>query len=61
MTAEELRESGLRIFGPDRGWQSRMAEALGVDRASLSRWLSGTVPIPGPVASAVTCWRDKPL
>lgn len=56
MTAEEFRQAGLQMFGPDRGWQSRLADALGTDRASVSRYLSGTVPIPGPVLAAVQCW-----
>jgi len=54
MTSDELRQAGLILFGPDRGWQSRLAEALGIDRASVTRYLSGQVP--GPVAAAMTCW-----
>lgn len=55
MTSEELRQAGLELFGPERGWQARLAGALGVDRASVTRYLSaGTVP--GPVAAAVKCW-----
>jgi transcriptional regulator with XRE-family HTH domain len=56
MTAEEFRQAGLALFGPERGWQSRLAEALGVDRASVTRYLSGAVP--GPVSAAVLCWLD---
>jgi hypothetical protein len=57
MTSEELRQAGLLLFGPERGWQARLAEALGVDRASVTRYLSaGTVP--GPVAAAVECWLN---
>jgi hypothetical protein len=56
VTAEELRRAGQQLFGADRGWQTRFADALGVDRASLTRWLSGSVPIPGPVQAAVKCW-----
>ncbi|MCW5696065.1 MAG: helix-turn-helix transcriptional regulator [Bauldia sp.] len=56
MTAEEFRQAGLLLFGPERGWQSRFADALGTDRASISRYLSGTVPIPGPVLAAVQSW-----
>lgn len=59
MTAEELRAAGMKLFGSERGWQSRFSAALGVDRASLSRWLSGSVPVPGPVAAAVRCWLDR--
>lgn len=56
MSAEDLRVAGLKLFGPERGWQSRLAEALGVNRAAVTRWLSGSVPVPGPVEVAVSCW-----
>lgn len=56
MSAEDLRQAGLKLFGPGRGWQSRMADALGVNRAAVSRWLSGSVPVPGPVEAALTAW-----
>lgn len=56
MTAEELRLAAIGLFG-ERGWMSRLAEALGVDRSSVSRWFSG-VPVPGPVAAAVTAWLE---
>lgn len=60
MTAEQFRRLALRLFGPERGWQSRCAEALGVDRASVSRWISGAITtIPGPVAAAMTAWDEK--
>lgn len=54
MTAEELRAASILLFG-DRGWMSRLAEALEVDRSSVSRWFAG-LPVPGPVAAAVTAW-----
>ena len=54
MTAEELRRAAIVLFG-ERGWMSRLAEALGVDRSSVSRWFSG-LPVPGPVAAAMTAW-----
>lgn len=57
MTSEELRQAGMRLFGPHRGWQARMARELGVDRASVTRYLSG--PVPGPVAAAITCWLHR--
>jgi hypothetical protein len=59
MTAEQFRQLALKLFGPERGWQTRCAEALGTDRASVSRWVSGAVPtVPGPVAAAMTCWNE---
>ena len=54
MTPEELRRSAILIFG-ERGWMSRLAEALGVDRSTVSRWFAG-LPVPGPVAAAVRAW-----
>ncbi|PVM83418.1 hypothetical protein [Caulobacter endophyticus] len=54
MTPEALRQAAITLFG-DRGWMSRLAEHLGVDRSSVSRWFAG-LPVPGPVAAAVEAW-----
>jgi hypothetical protein len=54
VTAEELRRAAITLFG-ERGWMSRLSEALGVDRSSVSRWFAG-LPVPGPAAAAVTAW-----
>ncbi|HEY3811587.1 MAG TPA: hypothetical protein VGL66_00050 [Caulobacteraceae bacterium] len=54
MTAEELRRAAITLFG-ERGWMSRLSEALGVDRSSVSRWFAG-LPVPGPAAAAVRAW-----
>lgn len=54
MTAEQLRQAAILLFG-DRGWMSRLAEALDVDRSTVSRWFAG-LPIPGPVAAAIWSW-----
>ena len=54
MDPETLRQAAILLFG-ERGWQSRLSEALGVDRSSVSRWFAG-LPVPGPVASAVRAW-----
>jgi len=54
MEPETLRQAAILLFG-ERGWQSRLSEALGVDRSSVSRWFAG-LPIPGPVAAAVRAW-----
>ena len=56
MTAEELRRAAITLFG-ERGWMSRLAEALGVDRSSVSRWFAG-LPVPGPTAAAVAAWLE---
>lgn len=56
MTAEELRRAAIALFG-ERGWMSRLSEALGVDRSSVSRWFAG-LPVPGPVAAAMNAWLE---
>jgi hypothetical protein len=59
MTSEQFRQIALKLFGPERGWQSRCADALGVDRGTVSRIVSGGTPIvSGPIAAAVTCWNE---
>src|SRR3954467_13480793 len=57
MTAEQFRQLAIKLFGPERGWQSRCAEELGTDRASVSRWLASAITVPGPVAAAMSCWE----
>jgi hypothetical protein len=54
MTPEVLRQAAITLFG-ERGWMSRLSEALSVDRSSVSRWFAG-LPVPGPVAAAVEAW-----
>lgn len=54
MTPEALRRAAITLFG-ERGWMSRLAEALGVDRSTVSRWFAG-LPVPGPVVVAVRAW-----
>lgn len=46
MTPEDLRIAGVSLFGDAPGWQSRLAENLGVDRSAVTRWLSGTSKVP---------------
>lgn len=58
MTPEELREAGVELYG-EWGWQTRLAEALGVDGSTVRRWVSGAVPIPNPVAAAVNCFIGR--
>jgi hypothetical protein len=61
-SAEDLRQAGIALFGPAKGWQKKLAEALAVDEATVSRWLTGNVTIPGPVRAAVSCWlRERKL
>jgi hypothetical protein len=54
MTGEELKRAGIQLFG-ERGWQSALAERLGVDRTQIWRYVTND-RVPGPVAAAVECW-----
>jgi hypothetical protein len=54
MTGEELKEAGIKLFGR-RGWQSALAERLGIDRTQVWRYMQND-RVPGPVAAAVECW-----
>lgn len=56
MSGQELKEAAIRLYGA-WGWQSRLAEALGVDVSSVRRWASGQIPVPGPAAAAVECFE----
>lgn len=56
MSATTFHSACLEIFGTQYGWQTRVARALGTDRSSVSRWLSGTAPVPGPVRAAMRTW-----
>ena len=56
MTPDELRQASILLFG-ERGWMSRLSEALGVDRSTVSRWFAG-LPVPGPAAAAVQAWLE---
>lgn len=58
MTADELKLVGVALWG-DYGWQTRMAEALEVDGSTVRRWVSGAVPVPGPVAAALRCFQRE--
>lgn len=55
MKPAELKKLCVALYG-ERAWQTRLAEALGVDGSTVRRWVSGAVPIPNPVAAAVRCF-----
>ena len=44
MSPSELCEAGLTLYG-GWGWQTRLAEELGVDASTVRRWISGASPI----------------
>lgn len=58
MTPDELRKACVKLYTA-YGWQTRLAEALEVDGSTVRRWVSGAVPIPGPVAAAVKCFLER--
>ena len=58
MTRKQLAEAGAELYG-ERAWQTRLAEALGVDGSTVRRWVSGAIPIPQPVAAAVLCFLER--
>lgn len=51
MSPDELKSAGRELFG--HGWQTRLAEHLGVDGSTVRRWVSGAVPVPNPAAAAI--------
>lgn len=51
MTVAELREIGLKLFG--YGWQTRIAEALGINPRTVRTWVAGADPVPGPASVAL--------
>lgn len=57
MAPEDLKIIGDRLYG--YGWQTRLAEALGVDSRTVRRWVSGARKIPGPVAVAVVLLSER--
>lgn len=58
MKPKELAEIGVELYG-ERGWQTRMAEALGVDGSTVRRWVSGAVPVPTTAAAALRCFLER--
>jgi hypothetical protein len=52
VTPDELADAGRKLYG--YGWQTRLAEVLSVNGSTVRRWVSGAVPVPGPVEVAVS-------
>jgi hypothetical protein len=52
LPTQAFRVGGEALFGA-WGWQTRLAEALEVDGSTVRRWVSGAVPVPGPVKVAM--------
>jgi len=58
MSVDELCRVGASLWGA-AAWQTRMAEALAVNPSTVRRWVSGAIPIPGPVVVALRCLKAK--
>lgn len=54
MSPAQLVKAGVFLYG-DRGWQAKLSQALKVDGSTIRRYVSGAVPISGPVEIAVGC------
>ena len=54
MTESDLLAEAGRALFPARGWQTALAEALGVGPRRVRAWLLGEEPIPAGI------WRDLP-
>lgn len=55
MTPQELAEAGRELNDGRWGWQTRLAERLGIDGSTVRRWVSGALPVPNPAAVAIRC------
>lgn len=53
LSPAQLRRIGTALYGDKVGWQSRVSEALGVSRGTVTRWMSGATRIPTPVSLAL--------
>ena len=49
MSAALLVTIGTTLYGEGEGWPTRLAENLGVNERTMSRWLSGATAIPDGV------------
>lgn len=52
MSPDELKEAAIELFG-SYGWRRKLHEWLEVDVATVGRWRSGEVAVPGPVRRAI--------
>jgi hypothetical protein len=59
VSGDELRAQAVAWFGT-RGWQTKLAALLGIDRTTLWRMIENDA-VTGPVAAAVRCWQRNGL
>jgi plasmid maintenance system antidote protein VapI len=55
MTPNNLQSIAVELFGR-RGWVIDLAAALKIHRATVSRYIHGQLPIPGPVEISLDGW-----
>jgi hypothetical protein len=61
-TPEQLRKTAQALVGKAQGWENRLAQALGVRRWSVMRWLNGAQAMQEPVRRHLeTLMRAKKL
>ncbi len=53
MTPQELKQILIELYGTAYGSQRRLAADIGRHEVSVSRWISGTVPIDRAMARAI--------
>lgn len=58
MQPDQLKVVGKALWG--RGWQTRLAEALGIDGSTVRRWIGSGVPMPASADAflAMMCERQ---
>ncbi len=52
MEKEAFITAGQRLYGK-HGWKTQLAETLGMSRATIHRYASGSLPVPGRVSLAM--------
>ena len=54
MSPQEIERIGTTLFG--ERFRSALASALGVTKGSITHWLDGKPPPPGPVIASLKAW-----
>jgi len=56
-----MKKSKLISWCKDRGWRQKdLAELCGVDQSQVSRWMSGSAPIPKYLKKLMSC-KDREM
>lgn len=57
MSAAELKKLAKKVWGA--AYKGRLAFAMDVHATTAWRWLSGDIPVPGAVATAMRCLAQQ--